>query len=119
MNAERNKAKGMRRREAKAKHTEALDLDSVIERARGHDTEALGEIYRRYGRRVFGLCRYILDSRERAEDATSEVFLKLHRSIETYDGSIPFPRWLLRVAGNQCIDALRRQRRRRQVKVEL
>jgi len=98
---------------------EGLDLESVIERARGHDVEALGEIYRRYVRRVFGLCRYMLDSRERAEDATSEVFLKLQRSIKSYDGSIPFPSWLLRVAGNQCIDALRRQRRGRQVIVEV
>src|SRR5436853_7238078 len=109
MDAGNNRAKGPQPREGK--QMEGLDLESVIERARGHDTEALGEIYRRYGRRVFGLCRYILDSRERAEDATSEVFLKLQRSIETYDGSIPFPRWLLRVAGNQCIDALRRRQR--------
>src|SRR2546429_7776451 len=78
----------------------------------------LWEIYRRYVRRVFGLCRYMLDSRERAEDATSEVFLKLQRSIKSYDGSIPFPSWLLRVAGNQCIDALRRLRRARQGIVE-
>jgi len=97
---------------------EGQDLESVIERAQGHDVEALGEIYRRYVRRVFGLCRYMLESRESAEDATSEVFLKLQRSIESYDGSIPFPRWLLRVAGNQCIDALRRRQRSRQVIVE-
>jgi RNA polymerase sigma-70 factor (ECF subfamily) len=97
---------------------EGLDLESVIERARGHDAEALGEIYRHYARRVFGLCRHMLDSRERAEDATSEIFLKLQRSIMSYDGSIPFPRWLLRVAGNQCIDVLRRQRRRQQLIVE-
>ena len=97
---------------------EGLHLESVIERAQGHDAEALGEIYRHYVRRVFGLCRHMLDSRERAEDATSEVFLKLQRSIESYDRSIPFARWLLRVAGNQCIDALRRQRRRRQLILE-
>jgi RNA polymerase sigma-70 factor (ECF subfamily) len=97
---------------------EERDLESVIERAQGHDAEALGEIYRRYVRRVFGLCRYMLDSRESAEDATSEVFLKLQRAIESYDGSIPFPKWLLRVAGNQCIDVLRRRKRRRQVIVE-
>jgi len=60
-----------------------------------------------------------LDSRESAEDATSEVFLKLQRSIKSYDGSIPFPRWLLRVAGNQCIDALRRRQRGRKVIVEV
>ena len=97
---------------------EGLDLESVIERARRRDAEALGEIYRRYVRRVFGLCRYMLDSRESAEDATSDVFLKMQRSIESYDGSIPFDRWLLRVTGNQCIDVLRRQRRGRQVIVE-
>jgi RNA polymerase sigma-70 factor, ECF subfamily len=119
MDAERNKAKGSRPREGTAKQMEGLDLESVIERAQRHDAEALGEIHRRYVRRVFGLCRYMLDSRESAEDATSEVFLKLQRSIESYDGSIPFPRWLLRVAGNQCIDALRRQQRGRQVIVEV
>ena len=64
------------------------DLESVIERARGHDAQAFGEIYRLYVRRIFGLCRHMLGSRESAEDATSEVFLKLQRSIESYDGSI-------------------------------
>lgn len=98
---------------------EGQDLESVIERAQGHDTEALGELYRRYVRRVFGLCRYLLDSRESAEDATSEVFLKLQRSIESYDGTTPFPGWLLRVASNQCIDILRRRKRGRQVFVEV
>ena len=73
MDAENNRAKGPQPHEGQ--QMEGLDLESVIERARGHDAEALGEIYRRYVRRVFGLCRYMLDSRERAEDATSEVFL--------------------------------------------
>ena len=105
--------------EGGASQMEGLDLESVLERARGSDSEALAEIYRRYAQRVFGLCRYLLDSRESAEDATSEVFLKLQRSIESYDGSIPFPRWLLRVAGNHCIDALRRRQRGRKMFVEV
>jgi len=119
MDAKRNNAKGSLPREGKATQMEGPDLESVIERAQGHDAEALAEIYRLYVRRVFGLCRYMLASRESAEDATSEVFLKLRRSIESYDRSIPFPRWLLRVAGNQCIDALRRRKRGRQVIVEV
>jgi len=111
MDAKKNMAKEAQPREGEIRQMEGLALESVIERAQGHDAEALGEIYCRYVRRVFGLCRYMLSSRESAEDATSEVFLKLQRSIESYDGSIPFPRWLLRVAGNQCIDALRRRQR--------
>jgi RNA polymerase sigma-70 factor (ECF subfamily) len=119
MDAKKNMAKGPQPRDGGTGQTEGPDLESVIERARGHDAAALGEIHRRYVRRIFGLCRYMLDSRESAEDATSEVFLKLQRSIETYDGSVPFPRWLLRVAGNQCIDFLRRRQRGRQVFVEV
>jgi|SRR5271157_527228 len=119
MDAKRNMAKEPQPREGETRQMEGLGLESVIERAQNHDAEALGEIHHRYVRRVFGLCRYMLDSRESAEDATSEVFLKLQRSIASYDGSIPFPRWLLRVAGNQCIDALRRRQRERQVIVEV
>jgi RNA polymerase sigma-70 factor (ECF subfamily) len=119
MDAKRNMAKELQPREGESRQMEGLGLESVIQRAKIHDAEAFGEIYRRYVRRVFGLCRYMLNSRESAEDATSEVFLKLQRSIESYDGSIPFPRWLLRVAGNQCIDALRRRQRGQKVFVEV
>ena len=50
---------------------EELELETVLELARGHDAEAFAELYRRYARRVFGLCRYLLGSTETAEDATS------------------------------------------------
>ena len=119
MDAKRNTSRELQPHKGESTEMEGLDLESVIERARRHDAEALGEIYRRYVQRVFGLCRYILESRENAEDATSEVFLKLQRSIEGYDGSIPFPRWLLRVAGNHCIDTLRRRQRAKKVIAEL
>ena len=119
MDAQRNMAKEPQPREGETRPMEGLGLENVIERARGHDGEALEEIYHRYVQRVFGLCRYMLNSRESAEDATSEVFLKLQRTIESYDSSIPFPRWLLRVAGNQCIDALRRRQRGLKVFVDV
>lgn len=119
MDAKRDMAKEPQPREGEATQMEGLGLESVIERARGNDADALAEIYRRFVRRVFGLCRYMLNSREGAEDATSEVFLKLQRSVESYDGSIPFSRWLLRVAGNQCIDALRRRQRGMKVFAEV
>lgn len=97
---------------------EELELQPLIERAQNQDREALGELYRYCARRVFGLCRHLLGSRENAEDATNDVFLKLQRSIGTYDGSTPFLAWLLRVASNQCIDVLRRRKRGQLVVVD-
>ncbi len=85
-------------------------LDALVRRAREGDADAVGELYRQLRPRVFGLCRHLLGSREAAEDAASEVFLKAQRAMKTYDSALPFPRWLLSIASHYCIDVLRRRR---------
>jgi RNA polymerase sigma-70 factor (ECF subfamily) len=67
------------------------------------------EIYNAHHRRVFSLCRYLLNSHEAAEDATHEVFLRAQRKLATYDPSLPLSTWLLGIATNHCIDLLRRR----------
>jgi RNA polymerase sigma-70 factor (ECF subfamily) len=83
----------------------------VIRRAREGDSEAFGELYRRFSRRVLGLCLHLLGKREDAEDATSEVFMKLRAALGRYDDSLPFRPWLTGVAAKHCLDRLRRRRR--------
>ena len=89
---------------------EEAALRPLVTRARGGDDEALGELYRRLRPRVRGLCRHMLRSAEAAEDAASEVFLRLRRAIPGYDPAQPFVRWLLSVASHHAIDVLRRRR---------
>ena len=67
------------------------------------------DVYKTYHRRVFGLCRYLLNSLDAAEDATHEVFLKAQRKLASYDPALPFSSWLLGIASNHCIDLLRRR----------
>jgi RNA polymerase sigma-70 factor (ECF subfamily) len=66
-------------------------------------------IYREHHRRVYNLCAYLLNSREAAEDAAHEVFLRARRRMETYDPALPFANWILKVASNHCVDVLRRR----------
>lgn len=87
------------------------ELEAMVQRARQGDAEAPAEIHRMLFRRVLGLCWHMLGSGEDAEDACSEVFMRLPRIISDYDGSIPFERWLLSIAGNRCVDVLRRKAR--------
>jgi len=68
-----------------------------------------GELYKTQYRRVFSLCRYLLNSFDAAEDATHEVFLRAQRGIESYDRSRPLASWLLSIAGHYCVDILRRR----------
>lgn len=70
------------------------------------------ELYRTHYRRVFGLCRQLLGSSARAEDAASEVFMRAYQSFASYDPQQPFAGWILKIASNHCIDLIRRRARR-------
>src|SRR5438034_8787615 len=73
------------------------------------------DIYKAYYRRVFSLCRYLLNSFDAAEDATHEVFLRAQRKLATYNPSLPFSSWLSGIATNHCIDLLRRRTTERRI----
>lgn len=85
-------------------------LETLLRQAQAGDTAALGELYRNFHRRVLGLCRYLLGSAAAAEDAASEVFLRMQQAMSTYDTTLPFARWLLAIASHYCVDQLRRRR---------
>jgi RNA polymerase sigma-70 factor (ECF subfamily) len=90
----------------------ALQSFDAIAQARGGNPEAWGELYRWFAPQIFRFCRRALPSREDAEDAAMEIFLKLREKLELYDPSRPFSAWLYRVAANHCWDILRRRRLR-------
>src|SRR5271169_2396430 len=86
------------------------DLARVLSQVRAGDTDAWGELYRRYAPAIFRFCRRLLPAREDAEDATTEIFMKVRQKLGTYDSSRPFTAWLYKVASNHCWDTLRRRR---------
>jgi RNA polymerase sigma-70 factor (ECF subfamily) len=86
-------------------------LHDVLDRARRGEPRAFGELYQRLSRRVLGLCLHLLGSREDAEDATAEVFLRFGAAMTHYDPSVPPHAWLAKVATNHCLDRLRRRAR--------
>ena len=83
---------------------------AVIARARAGDAEAWGDLYREYAPAIFRFCRRALPTREDAEDATMEIFMKIREKLNQYDASRPFSAWLYRVAANHCWDILRRRK---------
>lgn len=92
-----------------ARVSEAL-LQAQVERARAGDPEAFGALFRAFREDVARLCRRLLGSREEAQDATNEAFLRARIGLERYDPRKPFRPWLLSVAAHYCVDRLRRRR---------
>ena len=84
----------------------------MIVRARAGDTQAWGDLYREFAPAIFRFCRRAMPTREDAEDATMEIFMKLRDKLVQYDSSRSFAAWLYRVAANHCWDMLRRRKAR-------
>src|SRR5215475_10733610 len=95
--------------------TEPKDL---IVRARAGDTQAWGDLYREYAPAIFRFCRRAMPTREDAEDATMEIFMKLHGKLNQYDTTRSFTAWLYKVAANHCWDILRRRKIRQDKETE-
>jgi RNA polymerase sigma-70 factor (ECF subfamily) len=89
--------------------TEPTDL---IARVRAGDTQAWGDLYREFAPAIFRFCRRAMPTREDAEDATMEIFMKLRDKLIQYDQNRSFSAWLYRVAANHCWDMLRRRKAR-------
>lgn len=88
----------------------AAEVTEVLSQVRAGDAEAWGELYRLYAPAIFRFCRRAMPTREDAEDATTEIFMKVKQKLGTYDASRPFTAWLYKVASNHCWDMLRRRK---------
>src|SRR5580693_469939 len=82
----------------------------AVARARAGDADAWGELYRDFAPAIFRFCRRALPTREDAEDATMEIFMKLRDKLSQFDETRSFTAWLYRVAANHCWDILRRRK---------
>jgi RNA polymerase sigma-70 factor (ECF subfamily) len=97
---------------------ETKETGQVVARARAGDAEAWGDLYRQYAPAIFRFCRRALPTREDAEDATMEIFMKIREKLGQYDATRPFSAWLYRVAANHCWDMLRRRKIRQDKETE-
>ena len=86
------------------------ELGQVLSQARDGDPDAWGRLYREYAPAMFRFCRRVLPAREDAEDATTEIFMKVRQKLNQFDASRPFTAWLYKIASNHCWDVLRRRR---------
>ena len=92
--------------------------EHIVERALTGDTDAFGEIVRRWERRIFTLTYGMLGREEDARDATQETFLAAFKGLRAFRGEAKVSSWLHRIAINQCITKQRRAKVRSESALE-
>jgi RNA polymerase sigma-70 factor (ECF subfamily) len=90
----------------------------VLVAAARKDPRTFTALYTRYLDPVYRYCYVRLGSRDAAEDAASEVFLKALASLPSYRGGV-FAGWLFRIAHNVVIDMQRQDKRKSSIPMDM
>ena len=89
-------------------------VQTLIQRCLRGDQAAWDLIVRQYWRKVFNVAYKFVGKHDEAEDLTQEIFLKIFKSLDTFDRRANFQTWLISVSRNLCIDHYRSVRKERE-----
>src|SRR6187549_2903742 len=89
-------------------------VETLIRRCLAGDQLAWEAIVRQYRRKVFNTAYKFVGKHDEAEDLTQDIFLKIYKSLNTFDRRANFQTWLISVSRNLCIDHYRSVRKERE-----
>ncbi len=96
--------------ESAARLAGAKDEAELVRRARAGDGRAFRIIMEHHNRCLYRIARSILRNDSEAEDAVQEAYVKAYVRLETFRGESSLATWLVRIAMNEALGRLRRQR---------
>jgi len=97
-------------REAEEAMNDDFPEKETIRQAQEGDAGAFEKLYRKYNRRVYGLCLRMTKNQTDAEDLTQEAFLQVFRKIHTFRGDSAFFTWFHRLTVNVVLMSLRKRK---------
>lgn len=86
------------------------DFDFVCRAIQNNDQSAYSSLMARYKDAVFHTMLKMVRNRDDADDLTMEAFAKAFTKLHTYTPTYAFSTWLFKIATNNCIDFIRRQK---------
>lgn len=86
----------------------------LVRRCITGDAAAWEEIVQRYHRRIYNICYRFAGSPDDAQDLTQEVFIKMYRTLNSYDVDRgAFMTWVTTVTRNLLVDHFRKTKQER------
>jgi RNA polymerase sigma-70 factor, ECF subfamily len=93
---------------------DAQIVNSLVRRCIAGDAVAWEEIVQRYNRLIYNICYRFSGSSDDAQDLTQEVFIKMYRTLSSYDVERgAFMTWLTTMTRNLLVDHFRKTKQDR------
>lgn len=84
-------------------------VNALVRRCVSGDAAAWQEIVQQYNRRIYNICYRFSGSPDDASDLTQEVFIKMYRTLSTFDTTrASFMTWVTTVTRNLLVDHFRK-----------
>lgn len=100
--------------EGQAQSQAGVDPDVVlVQRVQAGDSQAFDALTKKYRERLYSIIYNLTSNREDAADLTQEAFIKAFTSISKFKGKSSFFTWLYRIAVNNTLTHVKRNRMRR------
>ena len=93
---------------------DAQVVNLLVRRCISGDAAAWQEIVQRYHRRIYNICYRFAGSADDAQDLTQEVFIKMYRTLSSYDVERgAFMTWVTTITRNLLVDHFRKSKQDR------
>lgn len=91
-----------------------MEDNELLSKIRNPETRNYGfnMLVRTYQQRVYWHVRKMVIDHDDADDLTQEVFIKIHRYIDTFREDSQLFTWIYRIATNECLSFLNKKKRR-------
>ncbi|GIP08898.1 sigma-70 family RNA polymerase sigma factor [Paenibacillus macerans] len=86
-------------------------IEMLVRRTKCGDKGAFAEIIQRFEKPIYIYCYHMLKSKEEAEDALQEIFIKAYEQIHQYRPAVSFSAWLYKIAYNYSLNQIRGKKR--------
>ena len=93
---------------------DAQAVGRLVRRCKAGDAAAWEQIVQQYHRRIYNICFRFARSADDAQDLTQEVFIKVYRTLSSYDVERgAFMTWVTTITRNLLVDHFRKSKQDR------